>query len=89
MSASYGYEQSQLEQAIGCYAFGLKNGKSLKPWYFGMTIAERGFRGEVRRSTSSITITRLCAAPRTPLLFLMPVLTPEGISAATAERTSP
>jgi len=78
-SEMYEYERTGLERAIGCYAFGLKNGDSLKPWYVGMTIAERGFRGEVLQKHKLQHYNEAMNGRHgTPLLFLMPLLTPEG-----------
>lgn len=72
-------DETELERAIGCYAFGLKNGDSLVPWYVGMTIAERGFRGEVLEPHKRGHYNAVLEERRgIPVLFLMPLLTPEG-----------
>jgi len=78
-SSEYGFYKQDLEQAIGCYAFGLRNGDSLKPWYIGMTIAKGGFRREVlhqhkRKHYDEVVKDHQGA----PIMFLMPLLTPEG-----------
>ncbi|HEY5711739.1 MAG TPA: hypothetical protein VIT38_07575 [Allosphingosinicella sp.] len=77
--SSFDYDEVELERAIGCYAFGLRYGDTFQPWYVGMTIAERGFRGEVfqphkRRHYDAVIGERKGA----PIMFLMPLLTPEG-----------
>jgi hypothetical protein len=37
---------SALSGAIGCYLFCIKYGKKITPWYVGMTVSKKGFRGE-------------------------------------------
>jgi hypothetical protein len=46
-SERYGSRSQALEQAIGCYAFGLRHGDTMNPWYIGMTVAKGGFRREI------------------------------------------
>lgn len=36
-----------LSAAVGCYAFCLKHGRTVRPWYVGKTVAKGGFRDEV------------------------------------------
>jgi len=77
-SCLYGDEEAELERAIGCYAFGLRNGDSIMPWYVGMTIAAGGFRREVLQSHKRQHYDHVISRKRgTPILFLMPLLTQE------------
>jgi hypothetical protein len=78
-SVKYEYEKNGLERAIGCYAFGLCNGQSYKPWYVGMTMAQTGFRGEIFQDHKLKHYNEVMAKHQgTPVMFLMPLLTPEG-----------
>ncbi|SFQ44470.1 hypothetical protein SAMN05421853_1069 [Roseivivax halotolerans] len=78
-SARYDYESQGLERAIGCYAFGLRHGDAMKPWYIGMTVAKGGFRREVLEKHKRDHYDAVIREHRgTPILFLMPLLTPEG-----------
>ncbi|MDP5308658.1 MAG: hypothetical protein ACU0DD_07380 [Paracoccus sp. (in: a-proteobacteria)] len=36
-----------LSRSVGCYAFCTDNGKKVRPWYVGKTLAQGGFRDEV------------------------------------------
>jgi len=73
---SYNYEELELEQGIGCYAFGLRWGDTLTPWYVGMTIAKGGFRREVFHLHKRDHYNAVLAAHRgTPVMFLMPLMT--------------
>ena len=36
-----------LSNAVGCYAFCIDNGHTLRPWYVGQTLAQGGFEAEV------------------------------------------
>lgn len=78
-SEQYGSEPKELERAIGCYAFGLRHGRTIKPWYVGMTVAQRGFRGEIlqghKRDHYDAVIEERNGEP---VMLLMPLLTPEG-----------
>ncbi len=78
--AHFGYEETELERAIGCYAFGLKVAENdLRPWYIGMTTCDRGFRGEVfQKHKRDHYDTVLRTRRGEPVMFLMPLLTPEG-----------
>lgn len=76
--AAWGFEATELEKAIGCYAFGLKNGDSLVPWYVGMTIAQRGFRGEILQAHKLEHYNAVLEERRgVPVMFLMPLMTQE------------
>lgn len=78
-SEQYGFESQKLEQAIGCYAFGLRHGDTLKPWYIGMTVAKGGFRREVLQKHKRDHYEGVIKERRgAPIMFLMPLLTPEG-----------
>lgn len=78
-SEHYGSKPQDLEQAIGCYAFGLRHGASMKPWYVGMTIAKGGFRREVLQQHKRDHYDEVVKEHRgAPIMFLMPLLTPEG-----------
>lgn len=78
-SEKYGFGPKELEQAIGCYAFGLRHGDILKPWYVGMTVANGGFRKEVLQKHKREHYDEVVKAHRgQPIMFLMPLLTPEG-----------
>jgi hypothetical protein len=78
-SMKYDHPEKSLEQSIGCYAFGIKYGSSLKPWYIGMTIAKNGFRSEVLQDHKREHYNEVIKDHQgTPVLFLMPLLTPEG-----------
>jgi hypothetical protein len=37
--------ETGLSKAVGCYIFGIRAGKGIKPWYVGMT-DRQGFKGE-------------------------------------------
>lgn len=78
-SALYGDKPQGLEQAIGCYAFGLRHGDTLKPWYVGMTVAQGGFRREILQPHKRAHYDEVVKEHRgVPIMFLMPLLTPEG-----------
>jgi hypothetical protein len=78
-SERYGYGVKELERAIGCYAFGLRHGDSLKPWYVGMTVAKGGFRGEVLQEHKRDHYNEVIKEHNgQPVMMLMPLLTPEG-----------
>lgn len=78
-SEQYGSGSRELERAIGCYAFGLHNGDTLKPWYVGMTLAKGGFRSEVLQKHKLKHYDDVIKNHRgLPVIFLMPLLTPEG-----------
>ena len=74
-----GYEKTELERAIGCYAFGLRHGSTLRPWYVGMTLAHGGLRSEIfqphKREHYDCVVQERRGAP---IMFLLPLLTPEG-----------
>ncbi len=73
------YDEKQLETAIGCYAFGLGHGETLRPWYVGMTLAKGGFRAEVFQKHKLDHYNEVVSQHRgTPVMFLMPLLTPSG-----------
>ena len=36
-----------LSNAVGCYAFCIDNGRKVRPWYVGKTLAQGGFQDEV------------------------------------------
>ena len=74
---SKGYKERDLETAIGCYAFGLRHGESLKPWYVGMTVAQGGFRREVFQPHKLWKYNKVIEVRNgSPVMFLMPLLTP-------------
>jgi hypothetical protein len=78
-SERYGSKPQELEQAIGCYAFGLRHGDTMKPWYIGMTVAKGGFRSEVLQQHKRDHYNEVTKEHRgAPIMFLMPLLTPEG-----------
>jgi hypothetical protein len=78
-SERYGSKKQDLEQAIGCYAFGLQHGDSIKPWYIGMTVAKGGFRREVLQRHKRDHYDAVIREHRgKPIMMLMPLLTPEG-----------
>jgi len=89
-SARYGSQPKALEQTIGCYAFGLRHGDTMKPWYIGMTVAQGGFRREVLQRHKldhyDEVIQRHHGAP---IMFLMPLLTPEGYFSRDRSSTKP
>ncbi|MDB5363726.1 MAG: hypothetical protein JWO51_5023 [Rhodospirillales bacterium] len=75
-SKQYDYPEKGLESAIGCYAFGLKNGTNYKPWYIGMTVAKRGFRGEILQPHKLAHYNTVVGSKKgTPVMFLFPLLT--------------
>lgn len=77
--AKDGYDEKQLETAIGCYAFGLQFGSTIKPWYVGMTVAEGGFRAEILQVHKRDHYDEVLAEHRgAPVMFLMPLLTPDN-----------
>ncbi len=41
------YYWGGLSNAVGCYAFCIDNGRRVRPWYVGKTIAKGGFQDEV------------------------------------------
>ena len=78
-SEQYGFKPQGLEQAIGCYAFGLRHGHTMKPWYIGLTVAKGGFRREVLQRHKRDHYDAVISEHRgAPIIFLMPLLTPEG-----------
>lgn len=78
-SERYGSKSQELEQAIGCYAFGLRHGDTIKPWYVGMTVAKGGFRSEVLQQHKRDHYDEVIKERRgAPIIFLMPLLTSEG-----------
>jgi hypothetical protein len=78
-SERYGSKPQELERAIGCYAFGLRHGDAMKPWYIGMTVAKGGFRREVLQQHKRDHYDQVINEHRgAPIMFLMPLLTPEG-----------
>jgi len=36
-----------LPNAVGCYAFCIDNGRTVRPWYVGKTLSQYGFKGEI------------------------------------------
>lgn len=77
-SMKAGYGETELETSIGCYAFGIKHGDTLRPWYVGMTAAKGGFRAEIFQKHKLDHYNDVVAERRgTPIMFLMPLLTPE------------
>jgi hypothetical protein len=77
--ARYGYDKKEIENAIGCYVFGLRHGENLVPWYVGMTTAQRGFRGEIFQPHKIAHYDSVIKSRNgTPIMFLIPLLTPEG-----------
>lgn len=78
LACARNYVETELETAIGCYAFGIRHGTSLKPWYVGMTMAKGGFRAEVFQKHKLEHYNAVVEERRgTPVMFLMPLLTPE------------
>lgn len=89
-SKYHGSGEKELEQAIGCYAFGLRHGETLKPWYVGMTVAQGGFRREVLQPHKRDHYDEVVAKHRgTPIMFLMPLLTPDGYFSRDRTSTKP
>lgn len=71
-------EVDGLSGACGCYIFALKNGDNLKAWYVGkaekLTFAQECFSPAKRLIFNDVLLER----NGTPLLFLLPRLTPNG-----------
>jgi len=89
-SEQYGADARALEQAIGCYAFGLRHGDTLKPWYVGMTVAKGGFRSEVLQKHKRNHYDGVVGEHRgAPVMFLMPLLTPDGYFSRDRTSTKP
>lgn len=89
-SKRYGYKSRDLEQAIGCYAFGVRHGETMKPWYIGMTVAKGGFRSELLQQHKRDHYDEVIREHRgTPIVFLMPLLTPEGYFSRDRTKTKP
>ena len=81
--------EDDLDSANGCYMFCLKNGESYVPWYVGMTVSQRGFRGEVFQGHKLDIYDEIMDERRgAPVLLLFPLLTPneEKFSKANGER---
>ena len=89
-SERYGSKPEDLEQAIGCYAFGLRHGETMKPWYIGMTVSQGGFRREVLQPHKRDHYDEVTTKHNgTPIMFLMPLLTPEGYFSRDRTGTKP
>lgn len=69
-----------LAHGIGCYMFCLQTPRRIKPWYVGMTVAERGFRGETfqlhKLNVYNEVIHRHATAQARPVLFFFSLMTP-------------
>jgi hypothetical protein len=77
--AANGYDEKALERSIGCYAFGIRYGRQLRPWYIGKTVSQLGFRGEVFQIHKREHYDNVIEHHNgTPVMFLMPLLTPEN-----------
>ena len=70
---------NELQNCIGCYAFGMQTKQSLKIWYVGQTLAKDGFRSEIFQTHKVNHYTRV-AAERCgqPVMFLFPLMTQAG-----------
>lgn len=69
-------QECGLSTAIGCYLFGIRYGKKIRPWYAGMTVAQGGFISEVLQQHKRDIYGDAMAQQRgTPTLFLFPLLT--------------
>jgi hypothetical protein len=69
-----------LSGAIGCYLFCLKTPRRLVPWYVGMTVSEKGFRGECfqlhkLQAFNDVMMNHSTPQAR-PVLFFFPLMTP-------------
>jgi len=69
-----------LSHAIGCYMFCLQTPRRIKPWYVGMTLAQRGFRGEAfqlhKLNVYNEVIHRNGTPQAKPVLFFFSLMTP-------------
>lgn len=66
----------QLAKSVGCYAFCLRRGETIKPWYIGKTTSKAGLSFEAvsprnRRIYSEI----ISDSQGTPVMFLFPLMT--------------
>lgn len=66
-----------LSEACGCYVFGVRAGKGIKPWYVGQanrtTLVKEALNSSNREKYNKILDERR----GTPVLFLLPKMTPE------------
>ena len=69
--------QSGLSGACGCYVFGIRAGKGIKPWYVGQanktTLVKEALNSSNREKYNKLLDDR----SGTPVLFLLPRMTPE------------
>lgn len=70
---------ANLETSIGCYMFCIVNGKRIKPWYVGKTIAKGGFRAETF-TNHKLRVYNECLSENKgrPRLFLFPMMVRDG-----------
>ena len=75
---SFWMDVEDVQNACGCFIFSLRNGENIRPWYIGK--AERQpFRRECFSPAQKFTYNQVLVKQRgTPLLFLLPRLTPKG-----------
>ncbi|RDJ20123.1 hypothetical protein DWF00_16570 [Bosea caraganae] len=68
-------EEEGLEESIGCYMFCIRRGGIILPWYIGMTVAVKGFRGETF-TPHKIDIYNDCLQRQSgqPQLFIFPFM---------------
>lgn len=65
--------------AIGCYSFCLQHGKTIKPWYVGMTVARAGLLSEAFQEHKLENYRNVLDTRRgKPLIFFFALLTDEG-----------
>lgn len=65
-----------LSGANGCYMFCLRNGVNYVPWYVGMTVSQRGFKGEIFQPHKLQTYDDVMSGRRgIPFMFLFPLMT--------------
>lgn len=77
-----------LSRACGCYVFAVRSGGGIMPWYVGMNASDGGFRSECFQTHK---LQHYNEALRnydrgTPVLFLIPRLTPTRNFASPHER---
>lgn len=65
-----------LHAAIGCYLFCMQFGDRFRPWYVGVTVAEKGFKGEAFQKHKLDIYNDIIPHQRgTPVMFFFPLMT--------------
>jgi hypothetical protein len=77
--------KNDLSMAEGCYVFGLKASKGIKPWYVGKT-DKQSFKAECLTDNKLKIFNQVVTAHKgKPVIFLLPSVTPKGKLISDAE----